>query len=287
MAIATKEPEQMDAEELAAYEQWNKWKELSVAETRRQREQLEERQRRIEEVRREGAERTAQYMSSLRDIDRREKETSGTLEWFLSKVRAERRPLEVIRLDRSDDEAAAFLAAAYEQEVVRRSTTMQRDMFTDAAIKAVARWTTKHTKPGLMLRGYVGVGKTTMMWAMRSVFRHLMDETMEIIDARSVADTGKSDGNELARLAGERLLGIDDLGTEPLTVKNYGNESSPLVELLARRYENRRFTVITTNLANDGDTDELLTIYGERTYDRIKEMFNIVSYDGDMKSYRK
>ena len=62
------------------------------------------------------------------------------------------------------------------------------------------------------------------------------------------------------------------------------------MELLSERYNYRRFTVITTNLTKktvDGtEVDELLEIYGDRTYDRIRELFNSITYDGMQKSYR-
>lgn len=281
----------MDAEEFAAYNAWQQWKKRAADELSQQKEYLAaqrdlEKERR-EEMRRIGNERTAEYMASLRDEESEQSQQEGTLGWFIKKVSAERRPLEVIRLNRNEDDAAHYLAAAYNVEVVRRGAAMQYDINTSAALSAVSRWLVSHTKPGLMLRGYIGVGKTTMMWAMRDVMRNLMGETMEIVDARSVADAGRNNSGSIASLARERLLGIDDLGTEPLVVKNYGNEVSPLVELMQQRYEHRRFTIITTNLAVTGDGDELASVYGERTYDRIKEMFNIISYDSGMKSYRQ
>jgi len=131
-----------------------------------------------------------------------------------------------------------------------------------------------------------------MMWAIRSVLRHLLNENMDVVDARHIAELGKKGSSEFEELANKRLLGIDDLGTEPLVVKNYGNDVSPIVELLSKRYNHRRFTIITTNLTvkkgeNGVDVDELQEVYGDRTFDRIKEMFNEMNYDGTMKSYRK
>ena len=43
-------------------------------------------------------------------------------------------------------------------------------------------------------------------------------------------------------------LGIDDLGTEPAEVQDYGNIMYPIKELLTMRYDAQLFTVFTTNL---------------------------------------
>ena len=88
-----------------------------------------------------------------------------------------------------------------------------------------------------------------------------------------------------------KLLGIDDLGTEAIIVKSYGNEFSPLAELIAARYSSRLFTVITTNLSVVADSqgmevDELQKTYGDRIFDRLREMCNTIRYDGEQPSYR-
>lgn len=295
MAIATKKPDEMTKEELAAYHEWQEWQEQHKDENLLEEERLkverEERKRRQEYVAQQSNEIAEQYHRQLREAERREEESAGSLEWFMRKVQAGRKPIETVRLNTTPQEAEKFLTAAYDAEVVRRGADIQIDLNTAAAIQTVSRWLTSHTKPGLMLRGYIGVGKTTMMWAIRSVLLYMMDKPMEIVDARKIAELGKKGLVEFDEIAKKPLLGIDDLGTEPLIVKNYGNEVSPIVELLARRYDKWQFTVITTNLTekneNGESIDELREVYGDRTYDRIKEMFNVINYDGTMQSYRK
>ena len=44
------------------------------------------------------------------------------------------------------------------------------------------------------------------------------------------------------------VLGLDDLGTEPSEVLDYGNVYTPVIDLLTKRYEEQLFTIITTNL---------------------------------------
>ena len=76
------------------------------------------------------------------------------------------------------------------------------------------------------------------------------------------------------------LLHIDDVGTEPASVKVWGNEVSPLVEILYSRYDKLLYTVITSNLSDE----DILPRYGVRIADRFREMFDFLSFDN--KSYR-
>ena len=57
---------------------------------------------------------------------------------------------------------------------------------------------------------------------------------------------------------------------------------SPLAELLSARYDTRRCTIISTNLLKD----EIKTMYGDRIFDRMGEMYNYLFYDGEQQSYR-
>lgn len=294
MAIATKKPEDMTEKELAAYREWNAWyeqnKERLEQEERERKERKERLRREAEEREKERQAQAAEYRRKLREREQWERENAGTLDWFIAKVRFDKKPVEAIRINRTPEETEKFLLAAYEAEVARRKASMQLDINTGAVITAVSRWLTGHVKPGLMLRGYIGVGKTTMMYAISSLFRYLSEQEMVIVDARKIAELGKTGSPDFERLTRCLMLGIDDLGTEPLVVKNYGNDISPIVELLSERYNYRRFTIITTNLTVktvDGkEVDELREIYGDRTYDRIRELFNFIAYDGAQKSYR-
>ena len=109
--------------------------------------------------------------------------------------------------------------------------------------------------------------------------------------APEIAALAKDSPKEFVAMKRCKLLGIDDLGTEAVIVKSYGNELSPLAELLATRYSSRLFTVITTNLSvrevgGDVWEDELKAIYGDRILDRLREMCNTIFYDGEQQSYR-
>lgn len=253
----------------------------------------EERKREIAARKAESDRLSREYWAKVNEYyDKVEKaENEGTVGWFASKAKQRGVYQSPIRITRHVDKTTQYLFAAYRSEVAKRGGQPQFDEYTKRAIVDVSRWAVQHTKPGLMLRGYVGVGKTTMLHALATLFDVVEKKTLKIIDARRIATLAKDDKAGFEELTKCHMLGIDDLGTEPLTVKSYGNEMSPVNELLTERYNRRLFTVVTTNLtkkAVDGsEVDELQEVYGDRLFDRFKEMFNVVSYAANQKSYRK
>ena len=88
-------------------------------------------------------------------------------------------------------------------------------------------------------------------------------------------------GAIILRLCDHEMLGIDDMGTEPLEVQEFGNMHRPLTDLLTRRYENRGFTFITTNLV----PQQIRKLYGDRIADRLNEMVDKIVFDNP--SFRK
>ena len=75
-------------------------------------------------------------------------------------------------------------------------------------------------------------------------------------------------------------LGIDDLGTEPAEVQDYGNIMYPIKELLTMRYDAQLFTVFTTNL----EPKDIRQRYDNRIADRLNEMMVKIVYNN--KTYR-
>ena len=103
---------------------------------------------------------------------------------------------------------------------------------------------------------------------------------MRIIDAKSMVTTCKSNYEDWKRLMYQDLLAIDDLGTEPREVMDYGNIINPTVDILTRRYENQLFTIISTNLT----PPDFSQVYGERIADRMREMMEKIPFNNS--SYR-
>lgn len=78
----------------------------------------------------------------------------------------------------------------------------------------------------------------------------------------------------------ERLI-IDDLGTEPNSIKEYGTERRPIADFIAARYSLKLGFIATSNK----DIGELGQYYGERTADRIAGTCTIIEMLGE--SFRR
>lgn len=174
------------------------------------------------------------------------------------------------------------------------------------AILQIAKWLTSHSKPGLMIYGTIGTGKTKLaqginesIKAYKQAFREYTRNNMLDLKKRGLYDRydllsdrmqtpmliHASELNDPDRTSlfkrTSKILIIDDLGLEEVTVNNYGTRTYPFTDLLAYRYEHHMPTIITTNL----DEDKISERYGERIADRIHEMFSRVRCTGE--SYRR
>lgn len=187
------------------------------------------------------------------------------------------------------DVLVKYLYQAYRAVCLSRGADIApNDTYLAARLQAVAKWLHTHNKPGLLLRGYVGVGKTTMLRAVSITLSNLNQGGFRIVSAMQINDLAKEDKAAYDELRKVEKLGIDDLGVEAATVKDYGNERSPIVELLTQRYDRFLTTFITTNLTVRPDgKDEIEERYGLRIADRLREMCNTLAYDSSQKSYRK
>lgn len=186
------------------------------------------------------------------------------------------------------DSIAEYLRVAYATECNARHRQMVLDTDTANTIAAVARWLSAETstKGSLLLRGYVGVGKTTMLRSVSTLFIGLGLGGFRIVSAFNLAELAK-DKDAFRELCKSDYLGIDDLGQEPNTIKDYGNERSPFEELISARYDGLKQTIISTNLVIEGDRDQIAGRYGTRVADRLREMCNTINYNPSQKSYRK
>lgn len=129
-------------------------------------------------------------------------------------------------------------------------------------------------KPGLLLMGSVGTGKTTLAWAIRRAWCKFLT-VADVKKCDQIAEYVKEDAdwiNEIAKARG--LMVLDDLGTE---AKVWGEES--MLPILYRRIDGWMPTVITTNL----NTQQIRERYGERLTDRLRTFDKIVM---DYESFR-
>ena len=196
---------------------------------------------------------------------------------------------ERFRLSFDEDTAAKLLESAVEGEVCRFGGTFLYSEAVESQVRSLAVSLTSGRRCGVMLCGLCGNGKTTMMRAFQNLLNvvripdsfHRNVYGMPIINAVHIAHLCRSNYDEVLRLCDHEMLGIDDMGTEPLEVQEFGNMHRPLTDLLTRRYENRGFTFITTNLV----PQQIRKLYGDRIADRLNEMVDKIVFDNP--SFRK
>lgn len=144
-------------------------------------------------------------------------------------------------------------------------------------ITSVARWMCGLGKPSLMLYGSYGLGKTTMLNAVRYVMRlYSTTYVSPVYEAKFLCERGTDD---YKRTFG--LLIIDELGRESDRKNEFGNISEPLTDLLYWREKHALPTLIATNCT----LDELREKYGNFLFDRMNAGYNKIFYEGE--SFRK
>lgn len=190
------------------------------------------------------------------------------------------------------EQAYHNLTAFYIAEVKHRGMEYIDDSSTRMAIFKLAQsLTSPSPRCGVMLCGKCGNGKTTLVYALQSMVNSLnscghfkflgpyFKVGMRIFDAKELVLLSRK-LDEWRSVCARDMMAIDDLGKEPTEVLDYGNVTSPLVDLLEQRYQSQKFTVVTTNLA----PKEIRGKYGERIADRFREMFEVIAFEFD--SYR-
>lgn len=140
-------------------------------------------------------------------------------------------------------------------------------------------------KKSFLIFGGLGTGKSSMGKVLNQFYisSHQRSRLFAIRSALQLCQESKEPDFFEKRLYGGLM--IDDLGTEPETVNNYGTKQNVIIELIYARYDVRNseragVTHITTNLTPDA----ILERYGERVFERLAEMCTFVHMGGA--SYR-
>lgn len=139
---------------------------------------------------------------------------------------------------------------------------------------------TSGNKRNLSISGTVGIGKSTLIRAVMDLLNATqLAHKKAFVTANNVADIALNSDTSWGIITTIPILLVDDVGTEPQEIKDYGNTYLPFSELIEWRYNRNLTTIITTNLS----IDEINSRYGARIADRINE-FHTIKLNG--KSYR-
>ena len=192
------------------------------------------------------------------------------------------------RFNMTKKEAFMRLLRSYQFEVQSRNCEFNLDQYMVYVLMNVAGHMVQETpKPGLLLCGLHGNGKTTMAKAILGMIRDLnysghftfMGEYFTI-DTRTIKATDictlhkAEDYQSIRNLKQTSILVVDDLGEEPKEVLVYGTPIYPVREVLEARYDSLRFTILTSNLS----PKDLPEHYGWRVVDRFREMFHQIPF---------
>lgn len=142
-------------------------------------------------------------------------------------------------------------------------------------VEKVAHWLTEGKKTSLLIQGGVGCGKT--------IFAKALAQTLSVknlcpyfVSMDRLVKITKQD-NEVPEFVYEnRILVLDDIGTEPLEVNIFGNRYELFNEILYARYARRQPTILTTNFT----WTALGNKYGPRIMSRMSEMFDCLIFPG-------
>ena len=180
--------------------------------------------------------------------------------------------------------------AAYQAEVERRHRVFERNEHFDEQLNLIANYLTGGSKKfGLMFCGLCGNGKTTWTKALQLLVSglNLKNPTnnsyyvFPLCNAKDLAMRSKGNYNDWRNVMRYQLMIVDDLGTEPREVMEFGNVYTPLIDLITTRYEEQLYTIFTTNLT----PAQLEEKYGKRIVDRLNEMVEKVVFENE--SYRR
>ena len=170
-----------------------------------------------------------------------------------------------------------------------RNETYKKSQFSNDNIYKMILWLTRDDylrRPGLLVMGEIGSGKSTAMRALMAVYsrflRNFTDSTDAFIPV-PVADVNehyeRGDGHFLEWCKAYRNMYIDDLGKA--SIQDRYKTARPIEILIMERYANHLPTFFTTNMS----ADDIASTFEPHVVDRLKDMCTQLLFKGD--SYRE
>jgi DNA replication protein DnaC len=147
------------------------------------------------------------------------------------------------------------------------------------ALEAVGRFLAgTEAKTILVLAGGPGVGKTVAAGWGAAFHGGYFAKAIDLVRI-GMFPREAEDARLVRELRSARLIVLDDLGAEPLDAKGYG--IAAITDLVDRRYDGARKTIVTTNLPLDEFRERYGTGSGVRLWERVREVGRFVELQGE------
>jgi DNA replication protein DnaC len=151
-------------------------------------------------------------------------------------------------------------------------------------------------KKGLLLTGPIGCGKTSLMNLMRYIsaaFNHHIMISCRKVSFEFIQEgysvIQKYSDNSFRRVDQDwepKIYCFDDLGAEN-ALKYFGNDCNVMAEILLSRYDQFISHGMITHMTTNLNSSELEAMYGNRIRSRLREMFNLLSFQRTTVDKRK
>lgn len=128
---------------------------------------------------------------------------------------------------------------------------------------------------GLLIRGVSGLGKTHLV---RCLEKNEISPIL-VLSLLEISEEVKSEGEFIVELGSNKMIYLDDVGTEEHIVNHYGTKINWFKNFIEMYYlRNKIFNklIISTN----NNFSEIEEKYGFRVRSRVKDMFNIIDVKG-------
>ena len=159
------------------------------------------------------------------------------------------------------------------------------------AYNDVARWLADNDSRGLICVGTCGLGKSVIC---SQAIPYLFGRHFEIDSKVVTAVEMNRRVDELLDYCGrDRVIVVDDLGTESAETVTFGNRRKPFCELVDTAERTGTLLIITTNLRTTRDNDvrrnypSIETRYGVPTLDRLRAITKVIKFSGKSMRYKK
>lgn len=134
---------------------------------------------------------------------------------------------------------------------------------------------------GLLFCGTFGNGKTACFSVMQRIFNSFqIHKCKNIVDELEDKERGKYLVKKTYGKENRNDIMLDDIGAENNQLFLFRNEVNIIDELILDRYDILISDKVRTHGTSNFESEDFEKNYGPRSYDRMKEMFNLIYWTG-------